>query len=37
MEAHVAILFAPDEAHGEAPAQFAARRLVADAAEQART
>src|SRR5262245_32000364 len=36
MEAHLAILLAPDEAYGKAAAQFTARCLVADAAEQAR-
>ena len=36
MEAHLAILVAPHEAHGKAAAWFAARCFVADAAEQAR-
>ena len=35
MEADLAILLTPDEAHGQAAAQLAARRLVADAAVQA--
>ena len=35
MEEDLAIFFAPDEAPGKAPPQFAARRLVANAAQQA--
>jgi hypothetical protein len=35
VKADLAVLFAPDEAHGETATQFAARRFVADAAEQA--
>ena len=37
MEAHLAVLFAPDEADGETATQFAARGFVANAAEQAAT
>jgi hypothetical protein len=35
MKEDLAIFFAPDEAHGKAPPQFAARRLVANTAQQA--
>ena len=35
MEEDLAIFFAPDEAHGKAPPQFAARCLVANATQQA--
>jgi hypothetical protein len=35
VEEDLAIFFAPDEAHGKAPPQFAARRLVANSAQQA--
>src|SRR5579862_2155192 len=37
VKADIAILLAPDEAHGKAAPQFAARRLVADAAVEAGT
>ena len=36
METYLAILLTPDEPYGKAAAQFTARRLVADAAKQAR-